>query len=109
MKEKLINILNGTKNSVHFIRVILGGYVAYNCGKVAVSFFTKDDVTPLLFIGSAIVALLGLAIALIGIWAIVKGYSVEYKGKSPWAVPDDDEEEGEQLPEKSESTSETKE
>jgi len=106
MKEKLIDILKRTKFSAHIIRAIVGAYVAYTCGKVAVAYFTSDEVTIALFIGAVIIALLGAAIALLGLWAIVKGYSIEYNGRAPWEDPPEEEtNESEQLPEQSENSS----
>ena len=101
MKERLIGILNRTRNSAHFIRAIVGAYVAYSCGKVAAGYFTTDEVTLPMMLGAAAVALCGLGIALLSLWAIAKGYSIEYGGKSPWTMTED-EEEPEQLPEESE-------
>ena len=106
MKEKLINMLKGTKNGAHFIRAIVGGYVVFTCGKVAVSYFTTDDVSVGLMIASAFVALLGLAIVSIAFWAIAKGYSVEYQGKSPFTMPDE-ETDGEEADETAQLTEES--
>lgn len=102
MKERLIGILNRTRNSAHFIRAIVGAYVAYSCGKVAAGYFTTDEVTLPMMLGAAAVALCGLGIALLSLWAIAKGYSIEYGGKAPWTMAEDGEEETEQLPEESE-------
>lgn len=93
MKEKLIADLNNTKNSSHLIRLIGCGYVALTCGKVALSFFTGDDVSLILMLCAALLTLLALAIALISLWALAKGYSAEYKGTPPWQQPDETESE----------------
>ena len=99
MKEKIINMLNRTRNSAHFIRAIVGVYVAWTCGKVSVDYFKTDEVTLPMMLGSGLVALCGVAITALALWAIAKGYCVEYKGKSPWTMPADGEEESEALPE----------
>lgn len=93
MKEKLINSLNNTRNASHLIRVIAGGYVAYLGGTVVYGRFNGDEVTiPLLLCAIALV-LVGAAIAFLGLYAVLNGYSIEYKGKKPWAASDEDEEE----------------
>ncbi len=98
MKEKLINMLNGTRNTAHVLRTIVGAYVVYICGKVAVDYFRTDEVTLPLMLGAAVVALCGLAISLLGLWALIKGYSIEYKGTPPWTMTEDETDETEQLP-----------
>ena len=102
MKERLIGILNRTRNSAHFIRAIVGAYVAYSCGKVAAGYFTTDEVTLPMMLGAAAVALCGLGIALLSLWAIAKGYSIEYKGRAPWTIPADEEDETAELSEENE-------
>ena len=100
MKEKLINDLKNTKNTSHYLRIIACTYVAYTCGKVCVEFFSDGDVQPVLLILSAILAILAIGIVAISLWAVLKGYSVEYSGTPPWAATADDNE-SEPLPEES--------
>ena len=102
MKERLIGILNRTRNSAHVIRAIVGGYVAYTCGSVTAAYFTTDEVSLPMMLGSAVIALFGLAITLLSLWALAKGYSIEYGGKAPWTMSEDEEDEAEQLPEENE-------
>lgn len=90
MKEKLINDLKNTKNTSHYLRIIACTYVAYTCGKVCVEFFSDGDVQPVLLILSAILAILAIGIVAISLWAVLKGYSVEYNGTPPWATTADD-------------------
>ena len=105
MKQKLIAMLSRTRNSAHLIRALVGAYVAYSCGRVTVAYFTTtDEVSLPMMLGSAAVALCGVAILALALWALAKGYSVEYGGQSPWTMPEDGEEEAEeaqQLPEES--------
>ena len=103
MKQKLIAMLSRTRNSAHLIRALVGAYVAYSCGRVTVAYFTApDEVTLPMMLGSAAVALCGVAILALALWALAKGYSVEYGGQSPWTMPEDEEEEeAQQLPEES--------
>ena len=97
MKEKLIRNLSATKSSAHIIRALVGGYVVYTCGSVVVSYFKTDEVSLLLLAGSLIVTLFGLSILALSLWAIAKGYSVEYQGKAPWAAYDDEAEDAEET------------
>ena len=90
MKERLINDLKNTKNSSHYLRIIACTYVAYTCGKVCVEYFSDGDVQPVLLIFSAILAILAIGIVAISLWAVLKGYSVEYNGTPPWATTADD-------------------
>ena len=90
MKEKLINDLKNTKNTSHYLRIIACTYVAYTCGKVCVEYFSDGDVQPVLLIFSAILAILAIGIVAISLWAVLKGYSVEYNGTPPWATTADD-------------------
>ena len=111
MKQKLIAMLSRTRNSAHLIRALVGAYVAYSCGRVTVAYFTTTDeeVTLPLMLGSAVVALCGVAILALALWALAKGYSVEYGGQSPWTMPEDGEDEAEeaqQLPEESKAEAE---
>ena len=110
MKQKLIAMLSRTRNSAHLIRALVGAYVAYSCGRVTVAYFTTtDEVSLPLMLGSAVVALCGVAILALALWAVAKGYSIEYGGKSPWTMPEDGEdetEEAQQLPEESEAEAE---
>lgn len=99
MKEKLIGIFNRTRSSAHVIRAIVGLYVAYTCGRVTIDYFRTDEVTLPMMLGSGVVALCGVAITLLAGWALAKGYSVEYKGRAPWTIPEDEVDESEQLPE----------
>jgi hypothetical protein len=92
MKEKLINDLKNTKNTSHYLRIIACTYVAYTCGKVCVEYFRDGDVQPVLLILSAILAILAIGIVAISLWAVLKGYSVEYNGTPPWATAADDNE-----------------
>ena len=108
MKQKLIAMLSRTRNSAHLIRALVGAYVAYSCGRVTVAYFTApDEVTLPMMLGSAAVALCGVAILALALWALAKGYSVEYGGQSPWTMPEDGEdgedeaEEAQQIPEES--------
>lgn len=102
MKEKLINDLKNTKNTSHYLRIIACTYVAYTCGKVCVEFFSDGDVQPVLLILSAILAILAIGIVAISLWAVLKGYSVEYSGTPPWAATADDNE-SESSPEESDA------
>ena len=111
MKQKLIAMLSRTRNSAHLIRALVGAYVAYSCGRVTVAYFTpaEEEVSLPLMLGSAVVALCGVAITALALWALAKGYSVEYGGKSPWTMPEGEEEEAEeaqQLPEESQAEAE---
>ena len=109
MKEKIISMLNRTRNTAHVLRVIVGAYVVYICGKVAVDYFRTDEVTLPLMLGATVVTLCGLVIALLGLWAIVKGYSVEYQGRPPWTMTAEDADEVEALPDESEEEDESEE
>ena len=100
MKEKLINNLKNTKNTAHYFRIIACIYVAYICGKVCVEYFRDGDVPLVLLILSAIVTILAVGIVAISLWAVLKGYSVEYNGTPPWATTADDNE-SEPSPEES--------
>ena len=110
MKQKLIAMLSRTRNSAHLIRALVGAYVAYTCGRVTVAYFTTtDEVSLPMMLGSAAIALCGVAILALALWAVAKGYSIEYGGKSPWTMPEDGEdetEEAQQLPEESEAEAE---
>ncbi len=102
MKEKLINNLNNTKNTAHYLRIIACAYVAYTCGNVCVEYFRGDDVSLVLLILSAIIAILAFCIAAVSLWAVLKGYSVEYNGNPPWAATVGDNK-SESSPEKSDA------
>ena len=98
MKEKLINWMNSRRYNSHLMRLLVGVYIAYMGGKIMVNQY-RDGVfsLPLSFC-AVLLIVLALPVALISMYAVCHGYSVEYKGKTPPARGKK-EQDGEQEPE----------
>ena len=100
--EKLKNWMNSRRYNSHLMRLIVCGYIAYLGGKIMVNQY-RDGVfsLPLSFCAILLIVL-AVPAALISLYAVFNGYSVEYKGKLDFTDSSqkrDEESEGKQLEE----------
>ena len=77
------------RSSSHILRSILGGYVTYLGGSIIYDFFAGEEVTTAQLLCAFPLALVGLVIVAVGLYAVLNGYSVEYNGSKPWETPED--------------------
>ena len=82
MKGKLIAWMNSRRYNSHLMRLLVGGYVAYLGGKIMKNQAQAGSFDPILSICAVFLILFGLPVALISLYAVYHGYSVEYKGNT---------------------------
>ena len=92
MKEKLIAWMNSRRYNSHLMRLIVGGYVAYLGIKIIVNQAEAGQFSVPMTLCALLLAICGVPITLISIYAVINGYSIEYKGKTDIFSADGNEE-----------------
>lgn len=82
MKEKLIAWMNGRNYNSHLLRMIVGGYIAYMGIQIMLNQYRDGAFQVILSLCAIFLILAGTPIALISLYAVLHGYSEEYKGKT---------------------------
>ncbi|MDO4982467.1 MAG: hypothetical protein Q4E35_02800 [Eubacteriales bacterium] len=83
MKEKLIAWMKTGKYAMHLLRAIVGGYVVYLGAQVISDVIKNGDGSFLLVSLAVLIALAGLAITGVSLWAVLGGYCADYRGNNP--------------------------
>lgn len=82
MREKLKRWMNSRRYNSHLMRLIVCGYIAYLGGKIMVSQYQDGVFSLPLSFCAILLIVLAVPVALISLYAVFNGYSVEYKGKT---------------------------
>lgn len=82
MKEKLIAWMNGRNYNSHLLRMIVGGYIAYMGIQIMLNQYRDGAFQVILSLCAILLILAGTPVALISLYAVLHGYSEEYKGKT---------------------------
>lgn len=98
MKEKLIGWMNSRRYNSHLMRLIVGGYVSYLGFQIILDLYKKGQFELGLVLCALLLLIAGLPVAAISLYAVIFGYSLEYKGKVrilerglPRETPDEEE------------------
>lgn len=82
MLEKLIAWMNSRRYNSHLMRLLVGGYIAYMGIQIMINQYNDGAYDLPLSACAILLIVLGMPIALISLYAVFNGYSVEYKGKT---------------------------
>lgn len=82
MKEKLTEWMNSRRYNSHLMRLLVGGYVVYLGGQIMVNQYRDGAFSLPLSLCAVLLIILGLPVAIISLYAVYNGYSVEYQGKT---------------------------
>lgn len=99
MMEKLKDWMNSRRYNSHLMRLLVGGYVAYLGGKIMVNQYQAGSFSLPLSLCAILLIVLAVPVALISLYAVFNGYSVEYKGKTDLTQTGDEQENAEQTEE----------
>lgn len=80
--EKLKRWMNSRRYNSHLMRLIVCSYIAYLGGKITVNQYQDGTFSLTLSFCAILLIVLAVPVALISLYAVLNGYSVEYKGKT---------------------------